>query len=734
MPPKRKSASHFESTLPSVSAGGCSNFPPARKTGVVGSSFQLPSSLDCPVMPEGVTGYYNDIGDCNCVCYFCGAYFWYEERVKSSSVLRFNGRCEGGRVDLPRERNPPPDIVELLKSRNYVDNIRAYNQMFSMASYGAQIDDTINNSRGPYVFKIVGQVYHWIVAICPEDGDPPRFLQLYIYDTDNEVRNRLNIFGERRSGGVSEQVVELPLHILNDKNEVVKLFRIARDRILGADVPEFQIRLYNVIGAKQYEMPVTDTLGAIVFKTGDRTRTDYDLIVEYKGGTPKRVNKLHLMSGRGDHYRSDVGSQTILPASFTGGPRYLAKYNNITPSDRADILSRVFHLKINEYVIVLKVEDPFGLYRAILYTIEFQKRGLPHCHTLLWVQTSARSLTPEDVDRFIAVELPNLNRDPVTFIVISDLMIHGPRGKVNEDAPCMQQHKCKKRFPKPFNNTTYFDKDGFIHYRRRNTGISVDKTICHLDNGYVVPYKSYLCLRFHAHINVECCGWNMLIKYLFKYISKGTDRVATHISRPLGDEGSSRRIENQAVDEIKNFIDARFICPHEASWRIYNFPINYREPAVQVLITLEGKKTTLTEWLEYNKSPSDGRHLTYLDFPGKFVWVSNEKRWKRRCNLNKPSIGRLSYMHPAFGEVFYLRMLLCHKKGCTSYTDLLTIGQTTYHTYRETCLAMGLLGDNKEWKTALEEASATATAAELRTLFSHILIYCDVANPLRLWK
>ncbi|XP_071728029.1 uncharacterized protein [Rutidosis leptorrhynchoides] len=248
----------------------------------------------------------------------------------------------------------------------------------------------------------------------------------------------------------------------------------------------------------------------------------------------------------------------------------------------------------------------------------------------------------------------------------------------------------------------------------------------------------------------------MLIKYLFKYISKGTDRIAVHIPKPVGEHTSADTEQNPNVDEIKNFVDARCICPYEACWRIFNFPIHYREPAVQVLaVHLKDmqlvkfcstqhlksvvnnpvqKKTTLAEWLFYNRNSDDGKHLTYLDFPLEFVWVDNEKRWKRRRNLNRPSIGLLTYMHPAFGEVFYLRMLLCHRKGCGAFEDLMTVNDHVHSTYREACLAMGLLGNDKEWLTAMEEASATTTSSQLRTLFSHILIYCDVADPQKLWK
>ena len=47
---------------------------------------------------------------------------------------------------------------------------------------------------------------------------------------------------------------------------------------------------------------------------------------------------------------------------------------------------------------------------------------------------------------------------------------------------------------------------------------------------------------------------------------------------------------------------------------------------------------------------------------------------------------------------------------------------------------MGLLDDDKEWDIALQEASVSATPAQLRSLFAHILIYCEVAEPLQLWE
>lgn len=56
---------------------------------------------------------------------------------------------------------------------------------------GGQIDTSLNNGKSPSVFRMHGQNYHLIGSLIPTVGEPPKFAQLYIYDTHNEVTNRL---------------------------------------------------------------------------------------------------------------------------------------------------------------------------------------------------------------------------------------------------------------------------------------------------------------------------------------------------------------------------------------------------------------------------------------------------------------------------------------------------------------------------------------------------------------
>ncbi|GJZ24606.1 hypothetical protein Tco_0562065 [Tanacetum coccineum] len=173
------------------------------------------------------------------------------------------------------------DLRVLPEDRHFIENIRAYNQIVSMTSLGAHVDKSVNIGRGPYVFKISVQLYQSISSLCPEEGESPRILQLYIYDTDNEVDNRMNHFGGENSS-LRKDIVEGLIELLDTHNALVRLFRTTREKFADTHVPNFHVRLYNVVGAHEYELQTGDMLGVIVFEPGPETDMDYDIVIEKK--------------------------------------------------------------------------------------------------------------------------------------------------------------------------------------------------------------------------------------------------------------------------------------------------------------------------------------------------------------------------------------------------------------------------------------------------------------------
>lgn len=105
-----------------------------------------------------------------------------------------------------------------------------------------------------------------------------------------------------------------------------------------------------------------------------------------------------------------------------------------------------------------------------VYTIEFQKRGLPHCHILLWLEPLEKHNTSEFVDRIISAEIPDKVADQKCYELVTQFMIHGPCGEENKGAPCMIGETCTKKFPKSYHNETTIDENGKVVYKRRNNG------------------------------------------------------------------------------------------------------------------------------------------------------------------------------------------------------------------------------------------------------------------------
>jgi hypothetical protein len=143
-----------------------------------------------------------DIGDMTISCVDCDALIWYEERSdkhRGKAVLKISMCCKKGKVTLPLMVEPPNLLRSLFdgshpKSANFLFNIRAYNNMFSFTSLGGKIDCSSDSGPGPPHFVISGQNYHRLGSLVPTAGEPPKFAQLYIYDTQNEISNRLSHF------------------------------------------------------------------------------------------------------------------------------------------------------------------------------------------------------------------------------------------------------------------------------------------------------------------------------------------------------------------------------------------------------------------------------------------------------------------------------------------------------------------------------------------------------------
>ncbi|CEP11614.1 hypothetical protein, partial, partial [Parasitella parasitica] len=144
--------------------------------------------------------------------------------------------------------------------------------------------------------------------------------------------------------------------------------------------------------------------------------------------------------------------------TFTANPKWKETTDELEPDqtamDRPDIIARVFNLKCRELLDDIKKKNIFGTYKAVVRTIEYQKRGLPHVHILLFLDNEKdRFDTSEKIDSIISAEIPDADTDKDLYNIVTKNMMHGPCGDINPKSPCMVEDafgimKCSKGFPK----------------------------------------------------------------------------------------------------------------------------------------------------------------------------------------------------------------------------------------------------------------------------------------------
>lgn len=143
------------------------------------------------------------------------------------------------------------------------------------------------------------------------------------------------------------------------------------------------------------------------------------------------------------------------------------------------------------------------------------------------------------------------------------------------------------------------------------------------------------------------------------------------------------------------------------------------------------KKSKLEAYFYLNSIDCDARKYTYDQIPKYYVWNGQEGIWTlRKRGLH---IGRLTYTHHSTGELWYLRMLLTTVAGATSFEEIRTVNNVLHSSYQEACRALGLLDDDKEWHEVISDCSKCGFPNQIRQLFVHIIINCQVGDFRNLW-
>ncbi|XP_073362018.1 uncharacterized protein [Aegilops tauschii subsp. strangulata] len=702
-------------------------------------------------------------------------------------------------------------------SRHFRENIRFFNGHFAFTTLGVSLDENYTNMKsGVYTFRAHGTIYHNVHSFGPSSRPEHLQLYFYDDDPNlnhhKAATNQLDqdvvkmLVDILKENPYSQQFRSLGAHKDNldnyriDLNTDKRLDQRRYNRRLSTEVSAIWVEGSDL--AKRGELgwhpklPKRNVPWEVVQhpQLGHDDEEDAAMAVDMyikiescrlrwyrKNQTQIRAD---LYKGvvdaitSGETRASAVGTRIVLPGTYPGGDRDMKKRhmdamaivhtygkpdifltmtcnpkweeitNELLPGqtaqDRPDIVARVFYGKLEAMKYMLFKKHILGVVVAYVYVVEFQKRGLPHAHFLLIMDSTYKLVVPEQYDRLISAELPDKQKYPELHALVVKHMMHGPCGALNPKNVCMQDNECKCRYPHPFNENTSQGKDSYPVYRRRDDGSCAKVRGKMLDNRWVVPYNPYLLRMFNCHINVEVCSSIKAVKYLYKYIYKGHDKASFSIDQPDADGN---------IDEIKRYVDARWVTPPEAMWRIFGFPLCANYPPVlqlplhlpnmhrvafnaqadlkNVVASENASKSMLTEYFKANQEHPRARHILYKDFPGSFTWQKKKKFWKPR--VERFQIGRIVSANPAEGERYYLRVLLNHVTGKTSFNDLLTVDGVLCGSFRDAAERLGLIEADNTLDDCLTEAEQWAMPCCLRRLFATILVHCEPGDVRGLW-
>jgi hypothetical protein len=159
---------------------------------------------------------------------------------------------------------------------------------------------------------------------------------------------------------------------------------------------------------------------------------------------------------------------------------------------------------------------------------------------------------------------------------------------------------------------------------------------------------------------------------------------------------------------------------------------NPDEDGIRLQQRLDESRSKLMTFFDYNRDHEDGRHLLYQQFPTYYVYKNQERAWQPR--QRGTAVGRIYRCDPRQGERFWLRLLLITVPGPTSFEYLRTYQRVTYDTFKETCVARGLVEDDNHWIRCFKESVVFLHGARLRALFVIALTHGDVINPGAIWE
>ncbi|AQK61876.1 hypothetical protein ZEAMMB73_Zm00001d012946 [Zea mays] len=638
--------------------------------------------------------------------------------------------CRNGQIDLaPFET--PSQLRRLWEcadadARHFRDNIRFFNGHFSFTSLYCCLDSmTTNMDCGIYTFRAHGMMYHNLRSFGREVGAEHKHLELYFYDDDPSLEHRYRKCRQEqleKDKAVIKQLVEIlkgnpysehlrsmghvdnieDYHIalnldqtLNQKlynvpitSEVAAVWIEGSERrgqfsnsvmLHGKD--RFQIRpsIFNPIlhGKRLFQQFAVDTYIKIessrldfIRKNQDRLRADL-----YKG----LVDSLHEGENRADK----IGKRTVLSTSFIGGPRDMRR----------------------RYMDAMALVRKFGK-PDIFLTMTCNPNWDEITRELLPMQSPQDR--PDLVVRIFRAKLEELKKRLTKHDILGKIRAYvyvvefQKRGLPHVHFLLIMQRKYKLTCPDKYDlliSAEIPDKKKYPELYKM-----VIKHMMHGPCGLLNPKCP--CTKGRASCK------NHYPRAFSNATSQGKDSYPIYRRRDDGCKETVRGCE----------LDNRWVVPYNPYLlRLFNCHIN---------VEACGSIKAVKYLFKYIYKGHDRASVAVTDANKADARQSVAKEETKHGG----QVGRIVSAHPAEGERFFLRLLLNHVTGATSYVDLRTVDGDTLPSFREAAQMRGLLEADDTIDECLNEAAIYQMPSALRRLFATILVYCEPNDVAELWQ
>ncbi|KAL3118683.1 hypothetical protein niasHT_006511 [Heterodera trifolii] len=394
--------------------------------------------------------------------------------------------------------------------------------------------------------------------------------------------------------------------------------------------------------------------------------------------------------------------------TFTGNPKWpeideaLRVRQNY--AHRPDIVCRIFMDKAAEFIRDVTERGVLGKVAGWCYSVEHQKRGMPHIHMLLILERGVRINTPKQVDEYVCARIPTLppssDQSPEVhqqrrlWHYVTSMMLH------DCNAACLEGSRCRKHFPKPYSDRTELSEVRYTNYVRippdesdtffgRASGYDNQQDDEHhepaadperdwaevryqrfphqgrvparqhgehgqthykkkrgvrsailMDDSRVIPYNPFLLLKYGCHINVEYVFGQKACKYIFKYLLKGFEKAYVRVAQPRRSAQQGRNDGTAGADEVYDYDEIAA-----------TFKVRYMT-AMEAYLRLNSYKVVGTSHQIYTLSVHDELGQTIVVEEGH----EEEGRWRVRDNTRLTAFFALCGTDPEAAELTYDRI------------------------------------------------------------------------------